>query len=38
MHEATDVDIAYVDGLSFVTDVKILLQTVPAVLLRRSGS
>ena len=37
MHEATDVDVAYVDDLSFRTDVMILLRTIPALLMRRSG-
>jgi len=35
MHEATHVDLAYVDQLSFAVDVKILLRTVPAMLGRQ---
>ena len=35
MHEATDVDLRYVDDVSFPTDAKILVQTIPAVLSRK---
>src|SRR5205807_7999289 len=35
MHEATAVDLEYVERLSFFTDCAILARTVPAVLLRR---
>jgi lipopolysaccharide/colanic/teichoic acid biosynthesis glycosyltransferase len=37
MHEATDVDLEYVDAISFGTDVRILLRTVPAALGRKKG-
>jgi lipopolysaccharide/colanic/teichoic acid biosynthesis glycosyltransferase len=36
MHEATDIDLEYVESMSFRGDLKILLKTVPA-LLSRSG-
>jgi lipopolysaccharide/colanic/teichoic acid biosynthesis glycosyltransferase len=32
MHEHTDIDIEYVQQVSFRTDVNIMLQTIPAVL------
>ena len=38
MHEATAVDLEYVDSISFGTDVRILLQTIPAALGRHRGS
>jgi lipopolysaccharide/colanic/teichoic acid biosynthesis glycosyltransferase len=37
MHEATDVDLAYVDTISFLTDLRILLRTIPAALGRKKG-
>lgn len=37
MHEATDVDIAYVDKVSFVEDMKIIFHTPTAVLGSRKG-
>ncbi len=37
MHEATDVDLEYVDSVSLGTDVRILLKTIPAALGRRKG-
>ena len=37
MHEATDIDLHYVDRLSFATDLRILLST-PAAVLKRTGS
>ena len=37
MHEATDVDLEYVDAISFLTDVRILLRTIPAALGRKKG-
>jgi len=37
MHEATDIDVAYVDGVSFIEDVKIMLLTPAAVLGSRKG-
>lgn len=38
MHEATDLDVEYVQRLSFATDLKILLLTLPAMLGVRKGS
>lgn len=38
MHEATDIDVEYVNGLSFATDMKILMLTLPAMLGVRKGS
>jgi lipopolysaccharide/colanic/teichoic acid biosynthesis glycosyltransferase len=38
MHEATDLDIAYVRNLSFGSDLKILLLTLPAMLGMRKGA
>lgn len=38
MHEATDIDVEYVQNLSFTTDLKILLLTLPAMLGVRKGS
>ena len=38
MHEATDIDVEYVNRLSFTTDVKILMLTLPAMLGVRKGS
>jgi lipopolysaccharide/colanic/teichoic acid biosynthesis glycosyltransferase len=35
MHLHTDVDIEYVDSIGFLTDLKILLRTIPATLSRR---
>jgi lipopolysaccharide/colanic/teichoic acid biosynthesis glycosyltransferase len=37
MHERTDVDLDYIKGLSFLTDCKLLLLTVPCVLGLRRG-
>jgi lipopolysaccharide/colanic/teichoic acid biosynthesis glycosyltransferase len=37
MHEATDVDIAYVDDVTFLGDLRIILRTPAAVLGRRKG-
>ncbi len=37
MHERTDVDLDYIQGLSFLTDCKLLLLTVPCVLGLRRG-
>ena len=37
MHEATDVDIEYVESVSFASDVRILLLTVPAALGSQKG-
>lgn len=37
MHEATDVDIAYVDNVGFVEDIRIILHTPAAVLGSRQG-
>jgi lipopolysaccharide/colanic/teichoic acid biosynthesis glycosyltransferase len=37
MHHCTDVDLRYVEGVSFWLDVKLLLLTVPAVLGLRKG-
>ncbi len=37
MHEATQLDIDYVRGLSFLGDLKIILMTVPAMLGMRKG-
>jgi lipopolysaccharide/colanic/teichoic acid biosynthesis glycosyltransferase len=37
MHEATDVDLDYVDSISFLTDLRILLRTIPAALGRKKG-
>jgi lipopolysaccharide/colanic/teichoic acid biosynthesis glycosyltransferase len=37
MHEATDVDIEYVDSVSFRKDLRILLMTVPAALGSNKG-
>ena len=38
MHEATEIDIAYVRNLSLVSDLKILLLTLPAMLGMRKGA
>jgi len=38
MHEATELDVEYIDNLSFATDVKIVLMTVPALLGMRKGA
>ena len=38
MHEATELDIAYVRNLSFIGDLKILLLTLPAMLGMRKGA
>ena len=35
MHECADLDIAYVKSIGFVTDLKILALTIPALLIRR---
>jgi lipopolysaccharide/colanic/teichoic acid biosynthesis glycosyltransferase len=35
MHEATSVDLDYVENVSFRTDISILARTIPAILLRR---
>jgi lipopolysaccharide/colanic/teichoic acid biosynthesis glycosyltransferase len=37
MHEATDVDLEYVDSISFLTDLRILVRTLPAALGRKKG-
>ncbi|MGH9166976.1 MAG: sugar transferase [Acidimicrobiia bacterium] len=37
MHESTDIDLQYLTRASFLTDLKILLWTVPAALGRRPG-
>ena len=37
MHERTDVDIAYVERMSFMTDLRILVRTIPAALGHRRG-
>jgi lipopolysaccharide/colanic/teichoic acid biosynthesis glycosyltransferase len=37
MHEATHIDLEYVNRLSFVADVKILAKTIPAALGERTG-
>ncbi len=37
MHEATDIDVAYVDNVTFVNDLKILLQTPAAALGTQQG-
>jgi lipopolysaccharide/colanic/teichoic acid biosynthesis glycosyltransferase len=37
MHEATDVDLQYCDAISFMTDVRILVRTIPAALGRKKG-
>lgn len=37
MHEATDVDIAYVDAVTFLGDLRIILRSPAAVLGRRKG-
>ncbi len=37
MHEATDVDLEYLDCLSFRTDLQILVKTLPALLKRRGA-
>ena len=37
MHERTDLDLACVDRMSFATDLRILLRTIPAALGRRTG-
>ncbi len=37
MHEATHIDLEYVQSLSFRTDVRILAQTIPAALGSRTG-
>ena len=37
MHERTDLDLAYLDRVSFGTDLRILLRTIPAALGRRKG-
>ncbi|MGI9586152.1 MAG: sugar transferase [Acidimicrobiia bacterium] len=37
MHEATDIDVAYVDDVTFVNDIKILLQTPAAALGTQQG-
>ena len=37
MHQATDVDLAYVERISLATDLKILVMTVPAALGRQTG-
>jgi lipopolysaccharide/colanic/teichoic acid biosynthesis glycosyltransferase len=37
MHESTDIDLEYVDAISFRTDVSILLRTIPAALGRKKG-
>lgn len=38
MHEYVDIDIDYVDRVSFSTDMQILLRTIPAALLTNRGS
>ena len=38
MHEATQIDIDYVESVSWPLDMRILLQTLPAALGRRRGS
>ena len=38
MHERTDIDISYVERVSFLTDLGILIRTIPAALGRRTGS
>ncbi len=38
MHEHVDVDLDYVDRVSFTTDVGILLRTIPAALVTNQGS
>lgn len=37
LHEATEVDLAYLDNVSLMTDLKVLALTVPAALGRRTG-
>jgi lipopolysaccharide/colanic/teichoic acid biosynthesis glycosyltransferase len=37
MHEATDIDIAYVDNVTFGNDLKILVQTPAAALGTQQG-
>jgi lipopolysaccharide/colanic/teichoic acid biosynthesis glycosyltransferase len=37
MHEHTRIDVTYIETLSFVTDLRILFLTIPAVLGRRTG-
>jgi lipopolysaccharide/colanic/teichoic acid biosynthesis glycosyltransferase len=37
MHEATHIDVDYIENLSFVTDLRILLKTIPAAFGRRPG-
>lgn len=38
MHEATDIDVAYVRDVSFVGDLKIIFSTIPAMLREQQGS
>jgi len=38
MHEATDIDVAYVRDISFVGDMKIVLSTIPAMLRKQQGA
>jgi lipopolysaccharide/colanic/teichoic acid biosynthesis glycosyltransferase len=37
MHQATDIDLEYVDAISFLTDLRILVRTIPAALGRKKG-
>ena len=37
MHEATQIDISYIEHISFASDVKILLKTIPAVFGSQTG-
>lgn len=37
LHEATEVDLAYLDTVSLMTDLKVLALTIPAALGRRTG-
>jgi len=37
LHQATEMDLEYIQKLSFVTDLRILLQTIPAALGDRTG-
>jgi lipopolysaccharide/colanic/teichoic acid biosynthesis glycosyltransferase len=38
MHEATDIDVAYVRSITFLGDMKILFSTIPAMLRKQQGS